>query len=296
VQALQPTDVMAAQDGFKLMIQRPDSETGVFSGDFTGPGQALAAGAKAAVASLHQAFKGTLVPLEVCTMSTTRRCPRRSFASTCGSSTRVRGLGRRARIRAAPRPAAGPAARAARFGAPQGALTTPGRPARRRDDVRGGLSGAHGVAVRAAERPAVPQAVEHGGHQGARRVGRRPAGRAARRAAGPGAPGPCPPRWRGGRRSAAHGRNAAPARPPTGLWAAPGARLHGGHRHGRDAPGPAAQPVDECHRDEWPGGHGRERVPERHRRRRQRCARARAVGAEPVNNACAPLRANGYGG
>jgi len=75
VQALQPTDVMAAQDGFKLMIHRPDSETGVFSGDFTGPGQALAAGAKAAVASLHQAFKGTLVPLEVYNVNHTTLSP-----------------------------------------------------------------------------------------------------------------------------------------------------------------------------------------------------------------------------
>ena len=57
------------------MIQRPESEFGVFSGDFSGPGQALAAGAKQAVASLHQSFKGTLIPLEVLNVNHTTLSP-----------------------------------------------------------------------------------------------------------------------------------------------------------------------------------------------------------------------------
>ena len=57
------------------MIQRPESEFGVFSGDFSGPGQALAAGAKQAVASLHQSFKGTLIPLEVLSVNHTTLSP-----------------------------------------------------------------------------------------------------------------------------------------------------------------------------------------------------------------------------
>lgn len=64
-----------AQDGFKLMIQRPESQAGVFSGDFSGPGQALAAGARQAVASLHQSFKGTLIPLEVLSINHTTLSP-----------------------------------------------------------------------------------------------------------------------------------------------------------------------------------------------------------------------------
>ncbi|KAK9821107.1 hypothetical protein WJX81_006169 [Elliptochloris bilobata] len=66
---------MRRQDGFKLMIQRPDNAAGVFSGDFSGPGQALAAGAKKAVASLHQSFRGTLVPLEVFNVNHTTLSP-----------------------------------------------------------------------------------------------------------------------------------------------------------------------------------------------------------------------------
>ena len=57
------------------MIQRPENLAGVFSGDFSGPGQALAAGAKQAVASLHQSFKGTLIPLEVLNVNHTTLSP-----------------------------------------------------------------------------------------------------------------------------------------------------------------------------------------------------------------------------
>lgn len=220
------------------MIQRPESEFGVFSGDFTGPGQALAAGAKQAVASLHQSFKGTLIPLEVLSVNHTTLSPAALCKYLRALNPGARRLPR-ARIDARGRcaPSAQPAAPA----------NSP-RCTRRRYQLRGGLQGEGGGTQRPAERPAVPQAVEHGGHQGAGRVGRRAAGRHGRRAAQPGAL-LCPAALQ----MPAEGRGLKDSqRVLRALSGGAGARLHGGHRHGCDAPGPAAQPVDEPGGDERP--------------------------------------------
>lgn len=150
------------------MIQRPENVAGVFSGDFSGPGQALAAGAKQAVASLHQSFKGTLIPLEVLNVNHTTLSPAALCKYLRALNPGARRLPRE-HLHAHGRSASLHTDSCTRTSAPP--LCT-----RRYYHLRGGLQSEGGDTQCPAERPAVPQAVEYGGHKGAGRMGRWAAG------------------------------------------------------------------------------------------------------------------------